>query len=695
MKKNKLLRLSLLPLAMLAISVVFIFSGCMESTVPDDATEFVLNARVYRTTNGKAATPVRGATVTVMGNDENTNINQNVITNDQGIAQFNLNVPLVGSNLRVLADYNGQQQSKTGILLCRDTLVIFLFDNTRIDPVSCGNLDGSALVQFTDDNGSTELRQNTPAGISRYERCTNITNSLQGSETITASNFAAQAPFELIGLYLDGASMPLNSANIPIAPGSSLAVCYSVSTEAAGDFNQTIPVRLACQNETGIFIIELQATVVAPDCDCESIPTPVTLELLEPVEVGKSAEISGVVFVNELACDVEITQVEFDGSNVWQILSPTEFPISVARGQSLTVSARYTANAAEVQLGLLQLVIVPNGTAEACPLDVYLSGRGCANSCPLISMDRIFFDPFTEDAIEEILSNRDDDRIFISVTDVSPPILTTVTETYYIMNPDSNCSLVEINIVPQYADQYAQEFYEINPQNMILAPGEIGAVSVTFTAPIRSRLEQIVGARGNNGTVADSSFEVRLQISGSGCRQDIDVTAIVTSIPDISPIINLRAFAQSTAQKPDPEHEVYVFGESSRRIEITNNSTPTIGNIWIDVEDNSEGAKPPQEPIIKLVNPTITMKLWRNNYPEADFTNVLDLIQEFESDGNHSTGYSTDPITGIAVGDVIAVQFGANVYALMYIRRVDNGTEQTSSKQSGIEFRAIYPIYIP
>ena len=102
----------------------------------------------------------------------------------------------------------------------------------------------------------------------------------------------------------------------------------------------------------------------------------------------------------------------------------------------------------------------------------------------------------------------------------------------------------------------------------------------------------------------------------------------------------------------------------------------------------------PQNPILVLRNTSIEMKRWRRSYPESAFTNVPQLISDFSSDPNYDTGYSTAPITNLQVGDVIAFKISARVYALVYIRRVDDGSENTSSHQSGIEFRVVYPIYI-
>ncbi len=206
-------------------------------------------------------------------------------------------------------------------------------------------------------------------------------------------------------------------------------------------------------------------------------------------------------------------------------------------------------------------------------------------------------------------------------------------------------------------------------------------------------------AARSGGSVEDSSFNVEITFSGGSCEQKLDVAAVVTAFPDISPIINLRAYAQRTPFVPVPDNEIYFFGDGSRTILKSKDGKegpypPTKGDIWIDVADTSSSAAPPQEPILKLANPDLLVKLWKSNYLEADFSNVAKLVTEFAADPAYDSGYGPGPITGINVGDVYAFKFSESLYALIYIRRVDDGSENTSSKQSGVEFRAVYPIIV-
>jgi hypothetical protein len=321
----------------------------------------------------------------------------------------------------------------------------------------------------------------------------------------------------------------------------------------------------------------------------------------------------------------------------------------------------------------------------------------CANVCPYISEDGSNYMQFGSPMLIDTLSDRADNRVYISPSLLNP---STVLKIYDVFNPDTSCSSINFTITVEAAAGVIYEnpaqYYSIDPMNFVLQPGERRQVTVTFRAPIKDTLDAVV-LRRNTRSKIDSMFAIRLRISTSlNCTQDLDLYSIVTAVPELSPIINLRAYNQRTPQKPTPEHEVYYFGNGARTINIAGEYPPTRGHIWVDVDDNNSTATPPQEPILKLVQNSgiIGMKIWRRGFPENDFYNIVQLIADFQNDPAHSTGYTNTELRGIQVGDVIAFQLGPDIYTLIYIRRVDNGTEQTSSKQSGIEFRAISGIYV-
>ncbi len=672
------------------------FWGCMETTSPEDIQVRNLVVQAFRViSGGDNRTPLSGVEVNVYDINEASPA-ATELTNRNGAANINLETPLAGRNINVTAAYNNQVQSKTSILICRDTLLVFLFDTTVVSNIDCANLSGRDSLIFVNENGSRELRQNMPEGIRRYERCWSLTNSSQ-TESITVSIPAVNAPYDIEGVYIG--SSPTGSNPVTVPPNTTLSICFSAGTENAGIFNQSINLGLSCEGSQGTYTLDLSAEVVEPGCDCEELEEEYIVILPESVPVGGSEEHTEVVFTNTLSCAVEISRTGFDGNDGWTILSP-QFPQTLQPGESLTIEARFTPVKALENSDTLNLNIQPEGTQNNCPFDVIFSGEGCSNSCPYLAFDvyplRIFNSPVPYDT----LSNRDDNRVFVSITDFDPPFLSTVSKAYTVYNPDSACNEITIDITAIPQDNYAGDYYSISPQRITLAPGDSSAVNVIFTAPSYQELQQIAAARGNTGQTSDSAFTIRLRLQAGSCLQEVNISSVVTIFPEISPIINLRAYSQRTPLKPEPEKEIYYLGDDARTINRGINGTwgeypPVNGDIYIDVNDTLASAQPPQEPILKLIDPNIEMKLWRTQVPEADFSNVSAIVTEFSNDPGHSTGYSQNPITNLNVGDIIAFKINAFTYGLMYIRRVDNGTESTSSRQSGIEFRTIYPIYIP
>ncbi len=681
-----------------AIAILAI--ACMETNEPEDTEEHELNVRAYQvnTAQENQRIPIRGANVQVMDGDQEQAAPLESVTNNQGQAAFNIETPIIGRNYRITATYNNVTQSKSNILLCQDTLVVFLFDTTTTPAVDCGNLDGADTLVFIDDRGSTELRQNSPENINRYERCWSFTNSPNNSESITVTIPTVQSPFSLQSIFLDNTRQPISTRNVDVPPGSSLTLCFSVSTTQAGIFEQTLNIPLACANTQGTYNLTLQAEVVEPECDCEELNDSHLVELPERVAVGSSTEYEEAVLTNTLSCAITVSIDDQSEMNGFSIVSPN-FPVTLEPGDALTLRVGFSPQNAEQNSGLLSLSIIPQGTSQECPYEIIFRGNGCSNSCPQFSDDGFIYLPYGQLYIDT-LATRNDNRVYVSSIDnILFDNISTATDTYWVYNPDSACSDVTIQIIPNYADDYARQYYEVSPQTVTLAPGEEAPIRVTFEAPTLEEFRQITAARGNTGAITDSLFKVTLQFQSPGCRQDVEVNSVVTVYPDISPIINLRAYNQRTPQKPEAEHEVYYFGNDARSINPMPggpDDPPQFGDIWVDVNDNTaDPDQNPQEPILKLQNTAIGMKVWQTNYSENDFTNVANLVNDFSSDPSYNVGYSTNPITNINVGDVIAFQFSTHVYALIYVRRVDNGDENTSSRQSGIEFRSVYPIYVP
>jgi hypothetical protein len=691
-------------LILLAALIVLVFQSCMETTAPSNEEIESLTVKVLQVNpnNPTELLPLRGVDVVINETGLATDI-ANVQTNEQGIAIFGLNIPLIGRNYDVRASFNNLLQVKQAVLVCRDTLVVFLFDNQNVPTIDCQTLNGRDSLIFLDETGSREITQNTPQGVNRYDKCWSISNSVTNTESITATIPTISSDvISLSSIWLDGVSLPLTTKQVAIPAGGTLTLCFAVRTDVPPGTKvpaQPFELDLRCSTSQGKYRLDLRADIVEPVCDCNTLSSDsYDLRLPVRVEVGKTLDHSESVFTNILPCTVTITQASFEGNNAWTILGPT-FPVTLQPGQSLTLNVRFAPKQSGTTPGLLRLSLQPQGSGSPCDYDVNLEADGCSAGCPLISKSSIGnYSPFGRTSFIDTLSNRTDNRVFVNAPDVPPTTNSTGTGIYYVMNPDSACAEIVVNVMATPKDNYASQYYSVSPSILRLAPGESGIITVEFVAPLLNDFKTITQARGNTGKLTDSLFQITITLSSGNCTQKIEDNAVVTTYPDLSPIINLRAYSQRTPQKPLPEKEVYTFGNDSRTINKNQDGTggeypPLKGDIYVDVPDTNASANPPQEPIIKMVDPSITWTVWKQNYPESQFDNVVELFNLFRSELPGITNWQTGPITNISVGDVIAFKLGSNVYALIYIRRIDNGTENTSSKQSGIEFRSIYPVY--
>lgn len=687
---------------LLITTIIGCVIGCMESNTPDSEGNYNLTVRVIQIdpSQPNTSTPLSNVNIRVTASDGSTQpLEQN--TDFQGVAKFVLNIPIFGKNFNITAQHNNRFQIKSDVLICRDTLVLFVFDTSRIPSLDCGTTGLQDSVIFFDENFSRQLQQNTPRNINYYIQCKSFINLAQNQETLVFRIPQLNSnEFFITSVSVNGKIITPIPSEVRLAYGQILTICFGARTNVPPNtYNHRFIIDVICGNQQQQIVLNLNSIIIAPTCTCNDIRNNVyDFNLTQRVEVGTSTEHEEVVFTNNTTCRINVTQMSFDGKNAWTLLSPS-FPLILNPGESIRLRARFTPRNSLPTQGILRLNFRFEGTTQDCPFEIRLNGNGCSPACPLIRETGLSFHPFGTNLNEYIdtLSNRDDRRVLLRLPGQLSDQFTSATKSYYILNPDTACTDITVNlsVTPQDAD--AARYFRVSPSTLRLAPGEIGTIEVIFTSPTFEEFAEIYQRRGGQQRLIDSLFKIVINLTSLSCNHRIEDIAIVSKYPDISPIINLRAYAQRTPRKSDPENEVYFFGALSRTILKRPDGSPgpyppDRGDIWVDVLNNDPSANPPQEPILKSVGNLIGMKIWQRNYNEEDFAKVFSIYNQFISDPNHRTGYSNLPLTGLQVGDVVAFQLNPVVYALIYIRRIDNGTENTSSKQSGIEFRSIFPI---
>jgi len=702
--KIKIIKISfLIPFILAGILLLPLFQACMETVQP--SSENIRTVKVYVSKldlQTRQTQLIPNADVILFDSEQDTPIEiKRSKTNANGVSIFELTVPIIGKLYTFQAIYNNETQFKNSILICQDTSINFLFTESK-NQISCGNLNLSDTLIFFDEQGSTRLKFNTPENINKYSICYTISLSPNSPGDVTLSIPQPKPPFSTSSIIVNNQNVPKNINSINLKPGQSVILCYDVSTLNIGIFQDLLIFNAQCSDGTnGQVQLLLNAEVVEPECDCNEIRNTVSIVLNNFVQVGQTYNFKDYeIFTNNLACDVNVSIVNSNLGSQWKITSP-QFPTLIRKGQTLKISGTFTPSQAGQNNATIQLNVNPIGTSNNCLLNVSLQGNGCNNACPLISFTLPILNqyiPFGQRSpFRDTLSQRSDNRVFVSLIGD----LSIVTAQYYVFNPDTTCDAVTITVDATGLNSAALEFFNVSPNQITLNPGEFSTINVSFTAPDINRLNQILQERKGNGpyVTADSMFSIQITLNGNKCTQQIINDAIITTFPDITPVINLRAYNQSTPFKPTPENEVYYFGNFSRSILKNKDGSngpypPNQGHIWIDVNDNSQSATPPQEPILKLVDNSLSVKLWKTNVPENDFSDVAKMYKDFSLDPTYNIGYGPGPITNLQIQNVYAFKFNEYTYALIYIRRVDNGTEATSSKQSGIEFRAIYPILV-
>ncbi len=718
-------------LAVLCISLV-VFNSCSEVTQPEETVQskFTVLTELRQTAPGGSTTviPLQNVRVTVRRIDGIAAPDPK-LTDTRGEAVLLDEASVAGDDFIVEAfspDYGMRTDTLHGV--CGEARVRFVFREADVADLNCTTLKNSSVdLVFADVNtGSEKLVQNAPNPV---QNCLPVARNSGRNNVEVEIPTAVLGVFKVTAVQIDGQTFPVtgNPMRVVLPPGSVLGLCFDVNTSSTSQgrlnnrFAETLRLKLACAGGNSADIsLNLQATVVEQSCDC-SLFTPGTrqeLRLSEPVEVGQEERLSGTVLTNSGPCPVTVrlkTLTPTTGRNDWVIESPAALrtangEVRIEQGQSLTIEAVFRpalATTVSTPSDLtLELEIIPEGDPNTCSLTVVLSGECCTETCPSLRFNNKDYPFGTVPAPRDSLYIREDKRVFIS--DVEPSI---VTESYEFILSSTDTLICRTNDVvlrvePLPGDQFSMKYFDISSTRVALRTNSriAGSFDMTFTAPTKDELRQIILARNPGGLpkTADSMLTVKVIMEVSGCpTQELLIDAIVTALPDFTPPIKMHAYRQTTPKQPKPEYEYYVFGESGVRSLRNDNAPPPngpgTGDLWVDVP-NPNGPLP-QQPFIKNQS-NVQWAFWQRITDESFFNNILQIVTQVQTGVNNGTfTFNSGDITAappgnLAVGNVYVFRFDATHYGVMVVREINDGTENNLNNQSAIHFRMLYPIIL-
>lgn len=743
----------------IVIASLFAINSCTQEPVfPEDSQERTIECRcslIDPVTNECGSDPATPATLELFRiNDDGTETSVDVVAADaQGKATFVWNSPSIGVRYYVAGEYNNRFVSTPIKFLCSDTTVRLCFEPTPPPPATCEDLpSGSVDILFTDQNGSDQLAQNSPAGLNYYEATTSTLFINENDDGLCIRvNVGApnpNPPFSYSHALVSGSIV--NGNPIEVDPGESIRLVYRVATTDIGDFTGTSDISYECcdnsTNSTGT--VNLEAHVVERTCQCPDTNSYV-FTIPEPIEIGDSETYQvGPVFTNNFDCgDATIDNITIlNNYGEWTITAPN-LPTTVAEGNDLYLTAEFEPDYALSRTERL-LIEFTLSNGQTCEKYVELRGEGCLPLCPEIS--KVNNPRYPQDFVQFDEVNMIQDSLRFDFGEYRVPFSPNencnldpveVDKEYTLYFADSSCCEPPINVNIAVRDteavQISSRYFEVVPDNRILLGEETQtALTVRFNSPTIEDFEDMLnsGDRPETGGVADSTFTIFIDLSTpncNDCRQTIKIKAVVTTDARISPIRNLRAYNQETDLKPNPEAEVcaidyYIQGESNEPgivytlrdpVDLSFPRPPDAGDFYIDVADPTPDFGTPRTskpPRLRLgpgyEDHCIYGKIKRltTGYPEEDFDNfsIVSVLQStYDGNPNYFTSPGLpDPVTGLQGGDVYVIYsdtyWGFNnddvpcCIALIYIRETKDGTEDNTNHQSAIEFRLINTVPI-
>ncbi len=727
---------------------VLAMSGCKDEVVPAEGQTLMrtltIEAREFNTQTGAYDAPAAGARISVFevkgGVDEV--LLAELVADADGIARYAGRFPSAGLNVRVVGEFKNQRQytSPPVFLFCENQTAALNFENVPVPDICCPPPDSDVLVEFFDEQYDTKLIQNTPLGVAEYYQTRTLFRNACSDTPITVEIPPVPAPFRIVRME---SGTTVTGSRVTVQPGDRLVVQCAVSTKNTGDFEEEVDFGLVCSDGSrGRVRVTLKAQVIELPCDCGRDSLRVIVPESTPVPVGVVRTYNPInLFTVPLNCGpVSVETVTPAGpSRTWKLQLPN-LPVTIQPGATFDIGAEFAPYRADsTTLDFTYAYRLADGTL--CTKRARLEGRACHDMCPLL-MDTVSQRQFSIATPHRVVLAENLGYVFLSPDATCNEPINEVDRTVNFLLPDTACCAgsmtftISVDESPDPSRTSAQYFSASS--SVTLTRGVRTPITISFKSPTISEFDRLFtsGRRPRTGTRIDSTFRIRLLLQGTTCRecrQYLDVTATVTPFMQLSPIRNLRAYGQRTDLVPVAPAEVssvisYVNGNLSpglvdNLLDINRRYPypPDQFDFFVDVTDTARAFPPlpSKPPMLFRTGVTTFTKILRvrAGYPEQSFERIIPIVSDLQNDLLANGSYFLQPslqwtFPGTPVtnlypqpGDVYVIfqddywtsTRGARVpcrAALMYVRRVDNGQQNDTNHQSGVEFRLIYPIVL-
>ena len=755
MQKRKFNLFPITFLGILIISIILLSKGCTDDPVVTSESK-IRTLTVIATVEdcdetGVCIEPASNATFELFEVKQNERVSIGTFVADKnGNAVFKKEFPAIGINAMVIAKFNNMVLQSKVFLHCADTTLTFCFDCEPMINACCDDIDVKKFERvFKDLNGQS----NIVIGDKKAEDIT-INILCNGCEDedmyVTLPEFST--PFYLKSILIDGIQQDNDQKTITLHPEECLAIVVGMHTDKVGEYKADLKLIISCEGGGGSgddisWDLSLTGTVIEEDCGCpvETGKDTVRISYTDIIKIGESSgDLRQLIFTNDFDCDLIIDSLFIrENGNYFEYgtepnMSPHHWEItnlSGLPGQKITVSKAekfridYLFKPEQPCVCKDTFLLKFTAQTDTCNVVIIFTGEGCEDLCPLITSPTNGEQTMGGPTIIEEFS------IPFSPGEDCKGVRTIVFERLSFSLENVECSCFEnLQATVEVTDNNdgSLGLFTVSPMSFNIPDDGTINLNAMFTSPTQAEFKDLGRDENNN------SFTITIKITfpgHTGCTQEIELTAIVVNLAKLSEPLKLFAYNQETSLKPTPDFQVcdIEFWTSTNPAEIVslrdiNMQGPTLPldpfiigdtcNFFVNVDNPSTSAKPPQSPKLYLIEESrcadyiklITRAYGEENFDQINpiqnllnnaippggaenyFYNSSDIYQPFD--------YPGDGLGNLQVGDVYAIYsagFDSDTgipccIALIYITQVLDGTEATSNKRSGIDYRVLAPI---